>query len=203
MSTRNLKQPLRLCVRTSFLSVFLCISLWAAGLPAEIVDRVALVVGKTVFTESEILDAVLLTEFLNDEPLDTSAAKRRSAAEHLIDQELLRNEIKVTGFLPPAPSEADQLLQQLIRRRFHGEAEYRAALQPYGVAEDQLKQQLLWQLTLVRFTDFRFRTEAPAPPSTTGTAERAVSDSVDQRLDAFLKDARANTKIVVKPEAFQ
>ncbi len=68
-----------------------------------------------------------------------------------------------------------------------------------------MKQRLLWQLTAIEFTNLRFRPVQQAEPSQ--SADRAVTDgaasSIDQQMDAWLKDARANTKIILKPEAFQ
>ena len=194
--------PRRLCVSAVNI-VFLC-----SVASADVLDRVAVVVGRTVFTESEVLDSLRMTEFINGELPDTSPAKRREAAEHLVDQELLRNEMQVTNFLMPAPAEGDKMLDQFIAARYHGNAaEFHTALARYGITDDELKHQLLWQLALIRFTEFRFRTEIA--PQNTGTAERAAPDgtaapaTVDQQMETFLKDARANTKIVLKPEAFQ
>ena len=83
--------------------------------------------------------------------------------------------------------------------------EYHAALQKYGIAEEQLKAHLLWQLTAIRFTDQRFRLQLPE--TATQSADRAADDSpassVDQQMDAWLKEARDNTKITFKQEAFQ
>lgn len=191
--------------------------------PAAVIDRVAVVVGKTVITESEIGDNLRVTEFLNDEPLDLSAAKRREAADRLIDQELLRNEMQVTHFAMPAAAEADSQLQQFIKRRFRSTAEYHAALQRYGITEAQLKEQLLWQFTVIRFTEFRFRTEvmpstqsadrAASPDNNHSVTNHAVNpkrtaapppaQSVDQQMESWLKEARANTRVVLKQEAFQ
>lgn len=185
--------------------------------PAAVIDRVAVVVGKTVITESEIGDNLRVTEFLNGDALDLSAAKRREAADRLIDQELLRNEMQITHFAMPAAAEADAQLQQLLKRRFPAAGAYHADLQRYGITEAQLKEQLAWQLAVVRFTDFRFRTEVmPA----TQSADRASPDtnhainpsrtaappppqSVDQQLESWLKEQRTNTRVVLKQEAFQ
>src|SRR5262249_49424474 len=58
---------------------------------AEIIDRVAVVVGNRVITESEILREVRLTAFLNGAPLDFSAASKRKTAERLVEQRLIRS----------------------------------------------------------------------------------------------------------------
>lgn len=165
---------------------------------SAVVDRVAVVIGKKVVTEGEVIDDLRLTEFLNNAPLDTGAEARRSAAEHLIDQELLRQEMVLSGFKQPAPTQADILLGQFRGQHFHSDAEYRAALEKYGITEDALKQRLLWQYTAIQFTDFRFR----GPLQTGGTAAEGNA-AVDEQMEAWLKQARGSTTIVLKPEAFQ
>jgi hypothetical protein len=72
-----------------------------------------------------------------------------------------------------------------------------------------LKKRLLWQLTAIRFTDFRFgsgQPEADSQSAGRSTADAPVSvlaDGVDRQMDAWLKQARADTKVTFKEEAFQ
>ena len=69
------------------------LAILAAICPAAVIDRVAVVVGKTVFTQSEVDDEARLSELEAAKPLDLSAAQRKQAAERLVDQELLREEM--------------------------------------------------------------------------------------------------------------
>ena len=82
---------------------------------AGVVDRIAVVVGNTVITESEVLREVRLTEFLNREPLDVSPAARRAAADRLVDQQLIRNEMSIGNYPQPSPAEADDMLHRFIQ----------------------------------------------------------------------------------------
>ncbi|MGO4885779.1 MAG: hypothetical protein ACLP59_33905 [Bryobacteraceae bacterium] len=179
--------------------------LLAAGGSAGVVDRVAVVVGREALTESEVLEDLRLTEFLNHEPLDLSPAARREAAEHLVDQELIRREMNLSGFIQPPASEADILLRTFRQGRFHSAAEYQAALAQYGITEAELKRRLLWQLTAVRFIDFRFGAQQPEPNEP--AADRAASDAplsgTDRQMEAWLKQARADANIAFQAEAFQ
>lgn len=190
--------------RNAYLALSAAVFL-VSHLCGAVVDRVAVVIDKKVVTESEVLDELRLTEFLNDQPLELGAKARREAAERLVDQELIRRELEISGYAPPSASEADALLRKFRQNRFHSLADYRAALRKYGIAEEQLKAHLLWQLTAIRFTDQRFRSQLPEPGSQ--SADRASDDapanSVDQQMDAWLKEARGTTKITFKPEAFQ
>jgi hypothetical protein len=186
---------------------FLSMAIFLAAWPARggVVDRVAVIVGNQVITASEVEEEVRVTEFENQEPLDLAAAKRREAAERLIDQLLIRNEIELEGVQEPPAGEGDELLEKFRRSRFASQAQLDAALGKYGITRDELKQHLLWQATAVRFVDFRFRVPGalavPAPQSQgPGTSPPAASSD---DLETWLKDARSQVHIEFKQEAFQ
>jgi hypothetical protein len=170
----------------------------AAFCYAAVVDRVALVVGKTVFTQSEVDDEARLTELESGKALDLSAAQRKEAAERLVDQQLLRDEMKVTAFQPPA-SEAGALLRRFRQEHFPSIPLYQAALAKYGVTEEALTQHLLWEVTVIRFTDQRFRPLAAASQP----GAQSAGDTVDKEMADWLKQQRADTRITFKQEAFQ
>jgi hypothetical protein len=172
--------------------------------PAAVVDRIAVVVGKNVITETELLREVRLTEFLNNQPLDLSPAARRAAAERMVDQQLLSNEMKLSEFDMPSAAEANPLFAQ-VEQRFHGAAPMRAALEKYGVTESDLRQYLLWQLAVLRFTEIRFPPSIPTEPETSAnrSQEAEPSPDTDRQLDEWLKQTRASTHIEFKPEAFR
>lgn len=175
---------------------------------AAVVDRIAVVVGSSVITETEVLREVRLTEFMNGQPLDLGPAPRRAAAERMVDQQLIAAEMKQGDYPMPAAEDAEPLLRQ-VEARFQGPPQFRAALEKYGLAEADLRQDLLWQIAILRFTDMRFQPGLPAAPEP--SANRAQEDApaaapsaaVDRQLDEWLKQARANTRIEFKPEAFQ
>lgn len=184
--------------------VLIC-SLCAA---AAVVDRVAVVIGKTVLTESEVLMEIRLTAFLNQQPLDVSAAQRRAAAERLVDQQLIRDEMKISNFKELPASEADTTLQNFIRKQYPDVGRFRADLAKYGITEQDLKQHLAWQVAAIRFTDSRFQIPVAAENEQAANrvqpgAESAESSSVDNQMAAWLKEARAQTRIQFKKEAFQ
>jgi hypothetical protein len=196
---------------------------------AAVVDRVAVVVGKTVITESEVLQELRLAEFLNGQTLDLGPEQRRAAAERLVDQQLIRNEMEIGHYPEPTPTETEAVLRKFRQEHYVSINLFRAALEKYGITEDQLKQHLIWQLEAIHFTDLRFRMGAAAPPvatpnrtrggvgttngGTSQSANRAAPESVqagtapeatvDQQMDVWLKEARSQTRIQFKKEAFQ
>lgn len=131
-----------------------------AGVTATgvVIDRIAVVLGKHAIKLSDIDRDLRVTQFLNGEPLKLSSDARRRAADRLIDQSLIRDEIGNDGLAKPAGSEADALMDRLQRDRFGGsDARLRPALAAYGLTEDGLRAQLLWQVEVLRFIDQRFR----------------------------------------------
>lgn len=132
-----------------------------AGLAAEgavVLDRVAVVVGRRVIKASDIQRDLRVSQFLNREPLNISADARRKSAQRLIDQELIRQEIANGGYTPPGMTEADSMILQIRRDRFRGsDDQMNGTLTKYGISRTQLREQLLWQLTVLRFIEQRFR----------------------------------------------
>jgi len=196
---------------------------------AEIIDRIAVVVGNGVITESEILREIRLTAFLNGDPLDFSAACRRKTAERLVEQHLIGSEIRASAY-PPADPEAIERLFKQVRDRFPDPARYTEELRRAGVSEGELKAHLVRQLTTLRFLEFRFRPGiqigeeeaakyfeqrlAPELEKTHPGAKFSLDDYrsqveealIGERLDkasvAWLKEARDHTRIEFRPEAF-
>jgi parvulin-like peptidyl-prolyl isomerase len=194
-----------LSLRSPFLRVECVLVLLSLSLSAAVVDRIAVVVGKTVITETEVLQEARLEAFLNQTSLDISAQGRKTAAEHLIDQQLVRNEMRIGSYPKPTPADVDSMLRNFRQEHFTSASQYRAALEKYGITEDQLKDHLSWQLAAIRFTDLRFG----VPGSAEQSADRVrpgvamPKGDVDQQMDAWLKQARAGTKVQFKPGAFQ
>ena len=125
-------------------------------LSADIIDRIAISAGNQVITESQIDEEVRVTQFLNGEKLDLSAGERKKAAGRLIEQALVKREMELSRYPLPPLSDADKQLQTL-KTGYASEALFQDALQTYGIAEGALRRHLAWQLTLLRFVEFRFR----------------------------------------------
>ena len=123
---------------------------------AEIIDRIAITVGSQVITESQIEDEIRVTAFLNREKLELGAASNKAAAGRLIEQALIRREMDLSKYPLPELDEASAQLQS-IKAAYRDEAAYQAGLESYGITADDLARRLQWQLTLLRFIDYRFR----------------------------------------------
>jgi hypothetical protein len=125
---------------------------------AVVFDRMAVIVGKRVIKSSDIGRDLRVTAFLNREQPSFSADARRKAADRLIEQTILRGEITSGGYSGASEDDAAALLDKLRQERFAGsDARLRTTLAGYGLTEEELRAQLLWQLTVLRFIDERFR----------------------------------------------
>jgi hypothetical protein len=194
--------------------------LWGAG----VVDRIAVVVGDSAITESELILDALLVEFVNGSRPDISREAKCKAAERLIDQELIRREIKLSEYPAPEPRRAGEMLADFKKQRFRTEAAFQRALEQYGLTEDELKTFFLWQRQVLDFTDHRFRPGVFVSRAQAHTyylehggavsgksfeelrqqiERKLISEQVDARLDAWLKAARGQISIEWHEEAFE
>jgi hypothetical protein len=197
---------------------------------AVVIDRIGVIVGNHVIKSSDIERDLRLTDFLNHEPLSLSSDARRKAAERLIDQQIIRNEIWTGGYARATDAEADALRKQIERDRFAGSAtRARAELARYGLDEDQLKAQLLWQLTVLRFIEQKFqpavsvsdedlrayykehfaelRRRHPKDSSFSAVQDEirasVEGDKVNQGFETWLAQARQRNRIEYREGAFQ
>jgi hypothetical protein len=186
------------------------LSLVASLARPEIIDRIAVTLDNQVITESEILREIRLTDFLNGEPLAPDATAKRQAADRLVEQKLIRKEIELGHYAAPPPGDVEQMLKQVQTQRFRGLQEYTQALKEYGITEDDVRAHLLWQATLLRFIDVRFRPaiqisddeirkyydqELPALEKQTGRDRKINLDELREKIHARLTDERIDKQM--------
>jgi hypothetical protein len=163
---------------------------------AVIVDRIAVVIGKKIIKDSDIADDLKLTAFLNQQPLASTPALRKTAANRLLDQTFIREEVEAGSYPQPTFAEAQQNLEKLIKSRYATPAAYHGALASYGISEEHLKARLLWQLTVLRFIDTRFRSSA----NVSDEEIRQYYDSHKQQLTAGLDASRGKIEEILAGE---
>lgn len=133
--------------------------LFAGALAASVVlDRVAVIVGKQIIKESDIVRDLRVTEFLNRQPPEFSAQDKRKAADRLVDQMIIREEIRRGAYAPAPATQVDAMVKQIRDQRAGGSGtRLQQDLARYGLTEDQLRAQLQWQFDVLKFIDQRFR----------------------------------------------
>ena len=198
---------------------------------ADIIDRIAVSVGNQVVTASDLDREIRVVAFLNHAKPDFSPAGRHATAERMVEQKLIRRELENSRYPVPSAAEAEPLLEKFREENFPNDGEFRRALAEYRISEQDLKDELLWQRTLLLFLDVRFRpgvqvtdqeiqdyfTKVVEPAAKAAHPEQPVAledfrnqieetlagERVNQQVDAWLKQARTRTGVVYHEEAFR
>ena len=150
--------------RGSVIFPIFLVFLFPCFLFSEIIDRIAITVANQVITESQIDDEIRVTAFLNRDQLDLSASAKEQAAARLVEQALIKREMDLSRYPLPEVSDAGESLQSL-KAMYPSDKAFQDALQAYGITADELTRRLWWQLTLLRFIDYRFRPGIQIPPA--------------------------------------
>ncbi len=96
------------------------------ALQSEMIDRIAVTVDNRVIAESEIIRQIRITAFLNGEPPDFSAANKRTTADRLVEQALIRRELETTRYAAQGASAATEY--QELKKKYPDEDAYKASL---------------------------------------------------------------------------
>jgi peptidyl-prolyl cis-trans isomerase SurA len=156
---------------------------------AIVVDRIAVVVGTQVIKTSDIERELRVTALLNQSPLDLSVAARRAAAERLVDQQIIRQELVTGAYSALAEGDAAGYERQFVRDHFGGSrTRFRRALAEYGITEQQLLSRLTWQLRVASFINERFRVGVLV-------SDEDVRQYYDQHADALRRQNPGRTTL--------
>jgi hypothetical protein len=124
----------------------------------SIVDRVVTSVNGHVVLQSDWEQEVAFEAFADDRDPDSfTTAERKAALDRLIDQELLREQVR-----PSQPAPADQVSARVAEvRKLHPEAAsdtaWHATLQRYGLTEAELQKRLGDEIQLMKLVEDRLR----------------------------------------------
>jgi peptidyl-prolyl cis-trans isomerase SurA len=144
--------------------IFACI-VALLGMPfssckAEIIDRIVATVNGHIVLQSDWDDALRYEAFSSGRSLNRLTAEdRKSALDHLIDQELLREQLHAPDSQHASPEEVSGRVAE-IRKQYPGsedEAGWNALLKSYGLSEEDLKNRVAAQLDLMSLVDSRLR----------------------------------------------
>jgi hypothetical protein len=169
------------------------------ALSSVLIDQIAIVVDRSIIKDSDIDRDMRITEFMNNEPLSLSLTERKKAANRLIDQIFIREEIRTGDYLWATVMQADDQLESLIKRRYPSSTAYQRALKKYGLEEADLREQFRWQLTVLQFIDARFAPSVVMPEGDLGDRTK-VDAEVNRLLFAWLDQHRKDAKIVLHEE---
>lgn len=200
--------------------------LLSTGAFGEVIDRVAVAVDSQVVTDSAVRRLIRLNAYLERVPMDFTPQARRQAAERLVNQALIQKEMTLIRYPLPDVPEAAKQVQEIRDSRHQNEGAFHAELSRYSFTEEDLQEEIIWQLTLMRFIDFRFRPgvqvtdeeikkyyDEELKPNATGADDpeevRAgiirvlTARKLNESLSQWLDQMRASTRIRFFPEAFE
>jgi len=127
---------------------------------AEVIDRIEATVNGHIILQSDWEDAVRYEAFSGGRPLDhLTAEDRKSALDHLIDQELLREQLRAPEYPHASPEEVANRVAEIRKQYPHTETEpgWHALLDSYGLSEGDLNNRVAAQLDLMSLVDSRLR----------------------------------------------
>ena len=130
----------------------------ATGLGAEVIDRVAAVVGLEAVALSEIDTEARLEALLNRKDLAVTDANREELLGRLIDRRLVLQDLAGTPFLRAQPDEIEGQMRQLRSLRYLDGRDFPAALRHYGLTEEDCRAFLDARISFERYVSFRFKT---------------------------------------------
>ncbi len=138
-----------------------CAAFLAAPLhAADVLDRIVATVNGHIILQSEVAEAICYQAFADDRPLlSISAEQRKAALDRLIDQELIREEVRKSDFQGASAAEVDSRITQI--RKLHAgvtdETSWLAALHRYGLNPEELRELVTADLNSWKAVDARLR----------------------------------------------
>ena len=127
---------------------------------AEVIDRIVATVNGHIILQSDWEDALRYEAFSTGRPLDSlTADDRKSALDGLIDQELLREQMRALDAPHSSPEQVDQRIAE-IRKQYpsaENESGWHVVLQRYGLSQEELKSRVATELDLMGLVDSRLR----------------------------------------------
>jgi hypothetical protein len=201
------------------------------ALHADVIDRIAASVDSRVITKSEIELQIRTAAFQDGVKPDLSPKHKREVLQSMIDQKLIQRDLENSRYPLPEASELNPAIEQFKREHFKSEAEYRQALASYSITDQDFRNLLLWEKTLMAFIEVRFASTAQITAQETSdyfektvkpAAEAAhpgqqvrledYRDQIEQKLagdranvqmEAWLTNVRKRSQIVIHQEALQ
>jgi peptidyl-prolyl cis-trans isomerase SurA len=218
-------------VDTHFREIAALLMLALTAARADIIDRVAVSVGNRVITASGLDRQLRVAAFQDGVKPDFSPAVRRAAADRMVEQKLIQFELANSRYPVPGAAELTPAIEQFKKDHFPNEAAYQQALAQYGITEEDFKDLLLWQRTLLLFIEIRFEAGAavtepeiqdyfdktvkpaaeaahPGQPVDLEDYREQIEKTLagqraDKQMDTWLQEARKRTDIVYHDEVFQ
>jgi hypothetical protein len=174
--------------------LLLCLALVAHAIAGQIVDRMVANVNGHVVLQSDWEQELSFEAFVDGRSVDSfTPLERKAALDRLIDQELLREQVR-----PSEAAPADEIAARVRQvRKLYPEAAtdngWLAALQHCGLTQNELEKRLSESIQLMRLVEARLRPSIQID-------QKAVESYYHEQLLPELK--KAGSREVALPEVF-
>lgn len=180
--------------KNSILCTLVCVALATSARAGEIVDRIVANVNGHILLQSDWEEELAFEAFVDGRTPDSyTAGERKAALDRLIDQELLREQVK------PSEGAPDELVKAKLAeiRKLHPDAVtdagWQEALKRYRLTQSVVEKRLGVDLQIMRLVEDRLR------PSIQIDTHAVESYYHDQLLPELQK---VGSKEVALPEVF-
>ncbi|HEX6805455.1 MAG TPA: hypothetical protein VF133_17375 [Terriglobales bacterium] len=126
----------------------------------EVLDRLVATVNGHALLQSDWDDEIRYECLMSGRPLrDVTAEERKATLDRLIDQELLREQMRSPDFKPVTSAEVEKQLEivKADYAREHESESWSAALARYGLTDQVAKDHLAVELNQLRLVDVHLR----------------------------------------------
>jgi peptidyl-prolyl cis-trans isomerase SurA len=154
---------------------------------AEIIDRIVVTVNRHPILQSEWEEAVGFECLSSARSLAAVTPEdRRQTLERLIDQQLIAEQMRASSFVPATDEEIAARVRELRESVLAWKTDegWSAALNAYGLSDDDVVERTAVQVNLLRYLDLRFRQQVHISP-------RAIENYYREQLLPQLRRAGA------------
>ena len=198
---------------------------------AEIIYRIAASVDTKVITQSELELQIRVAAFQDGVKPDFSPKNKQATLDKMIDQKLVRRDLENSRYPLPDPAELVPAIDQFKKTHFKDEAGYQRGLTEYGITDQDFREELLWERTLLSFIELRFesgvqvtdpeisdyfeKTTKPAfqaahPGQTVQLDDyrdqierQLAAERADKQMETWLAGAHRRAQITIHPEVLR
>jgi SurA N-terminal domain len=205
-------------------SSIIVLAILVSGVHAgELLDRIVVTVNGNALLQSDWDGELRYESLMAERPFDQVTPKgRESALSRIIDQELLREQMRPSDFKPVSTAEIEaqlDLLKAQYQREHQGQS-WSASLDRYGISEAEIRAHVQVQLNQLRAIDVRLRPSVQVDSSVVESyykekvvpqaagrqsmtfaeaepriREILVQEQMNQLLDSWLESLRSQAKI--------
>lgn len=177
----------------------------AIGLHAgELLDRVVATVNTHVILQSDWDDEIHFEAFMSGRrPEDMTAEKRKAALDRLIDQEILRDQMRMTDLRPAGVEAIKKQIEDLKSEqlREHSGQSWASTLSQYQLTDKIVEDHVAAELEELQLVDLRFR---PSVQISDADVQKYYREQIVPKLPASdplsLNDAKPKIKQILVQE---